>query len=64
MDCIVYGVTKSWTQLKDFHFFQVQHTHNFCIRVVKIFDYIGKYVCNVKSAASTRIIYRESKYGI
>ena len=20
MDCIVYGVTKSWTQLSDFHF--------------------------------------------
>ena len=29
MDCIVHGVTKSWTQLSDFHFFSVMLTLSF-----------------------------------
>jgi len=27
MDCIVYGVAKSWTRLSDFHFTSLQEDH-------------------------------------
>ena len=42
MDCIVHGVTKSWTQLSDFHF---HHTFIIHLSIERCSVYLQSFIC-------------------
>ena len=55
MDCIVYGVAKSWTRLSDFHSINVQHCE---VEGIECDDQIHVYIVNsFQNKVSEHILY-------